>query len=98
MVYKKAHLNLIRYALDKGCSLSVDSEGDVLLQASTSFNEIKEAVECVDESHLYIFDGKCNRIGVAFVVLGNADDELVCDHSDNDFMNTWFNLFDETAA
>lgn len=93
---RKAHLNLIKYALDKGCSITVDygAYGDEdACTKSTDYKEIKDHAEACDESYLHIYDADGNRKGWAWVIFGNEDDELVSDYSVTNFMETWWNNF-----
>ena len=93
---RKAHLNLIKYALDKGCSITVDygsyGDGDACTK-STDYKEIKDHAEACDESYLHIYDADGNKKGWAWVIFGNEDDELVSDYSVTKFMDTWWNSF-----
>lgn len=93
---RKAHLNLIKYALDKGCSITVDygAYGDEdACTKSTDYKEIKEHAEACDESYLHIYDAEGNKKGWAWVIFGNEDDELVSDYSVTNFMETWWSNF-----
>lgn len=90
--YKPAHLHLIRHVLDLGCSVEV-FDGEEMFEKSTSFKAIKTASEDAEESHLYIYDSEGNKVGYAFVVLGNEPEELVSDYSDNEFMNNWYKKY-----
>ena len=93
---RKAHLNLIKYALDKGHSITVEyGDGDDEVTKSTDYKEIKEASEACDESYIHIYDADGNRKGWAWVIFGNEDNELVSDYSVTKFMDTWWNQFQE---
>ena len=94
-VYKQAHLNLIKYVLDLGYSVEV-FDGDEMFEKSTSFKAIKAASEDAEESHLYIYDSEDNKVGYAYVVLGNEPEELVCDYSDDKVMNDWSDKYKKT--
>ena len=88
---QKAHLNLIRYALDQGCTGSVDGGGDELdLIDGNRYQQIKDDVEAVADPTIIINrDGK--QLGWAFIVLEHGQDptETVCDYSVSNFMETW---------
>jgi len=92
---RKAHLNLAQYALERGCSITVHY-GDIEdgeLAKSTDFNEIKEASEACDESYMLIYNREGKKLGWAWVVFGNEDDELVADYSVSPFMDEWWDTF-----
>ena len=93
--YRKAHLNLISYSLSKGYSITVHygdpSEPECL--KSKDYNEIKEASEACDEAYIVIYDNVRATVGWAYVVFGNDDNELVSDYGVNDFMETWWNNY-----
>jgi len=89
---RKAHLNLIKWALKEGCSINVYCEGDALVEGSTKYTEIKDHTESVDIAELLFFkDGV--RKGWALIVFGNEDDELVSDHTANDWMESWWKQY-----
>lgn len=86
--HKKSHFHLVYHMLELGHSIVVcdDEESH---PSSTSFNEIKQAMESTDESWLTINDSNGNKLGSAFIVNGLDDDELVADCSVNDLLNQW---------
>ena len=93
---RKAHLNLIRYSLDKGHSITVHyGDGDDELTMSRDFALIKDAAEACDESYILIYDHNKKRIGWAWVIFGNEDNELVSDYSATDYMDKWWDQFEE---
>lgn len=100
---RKAHLNLAQYALEKGYSITVhygDYEDDELVK-STDFNEIKEASEACDESYMVIHNREGKKLGWAWVIFGNEDDELISDYSVTPFMEDWneqfVKMYEETS-
>lgn len=95
---QKAHLNLIKYALAKGCTVSVWDGEAWQVKRSTSFQEIKNASESVDESTLRIRDSKGNVVGSAFVVLDCTfePDEYIADYTVTPFMDAWDEQYNAT--
>jgi len=100
---RKAHLNLAQYCLNKGYSITVhygNGEGKEDCDYSTDFKNIKECVEACDEAYMNIYDKDKLRIGWAYIVLGNDDNELVSDYSANKFMDEWADqyqtMYDQT--
>lgn len=92
---RKAHLNLARYCLDKGYSITVDygdGEEDACTK-SKDYAEIKEHVEACDEAYMHIYNTENRRVGWAWVIFGNDDNELVSDYSATKFMDTWSDEF-----
>ena len=93
----KAYKSLIKFALAKGYALHVhDGEERVICKG---YQNAVDVIESVDESTLSIVDreknadGKYVRRGWAKIVLGNDDNELVADYSDNKLVNQWFNNY-----
>jgi hypothetical protein len=66
---QKAHLNLIKYALAQGCTISVWDGEEWQVKRSTSYKDIKDAAESVDESQLRIRDSEDNKVGWALLSL-----------------------------
>lgn len=93
---RKAHLNLIKYSLEKGHSITVHyGDGDDGVTKSTDYEKIKEASEACDESYILIYDHNRKRIGWAWVIFGNEDNELVSDYGVTDYMDKWWDQFQE---
>ena len=46
---QKAHLNLIKYSLSSGCTISVWDGEEWEVRKCASYNAIKEAIEAVEE-------------------------------------------------
>jgi hypothetical protein len=93
----KAYRHLIRTALRHNLLISVDTGGDELdLKRSDNFRLICEAVEAVDEAHMYLSkDGK--RFANVFVIaFGLADDETVVDwQAANDQADEWLSAWND---
>lgn len=87
---EKAHLNLIRYALDNECEVGVWYDDEYDLEPCTDFEKIKENAETCDEIYLRIFH-KEKLISVAFLVFEVDQDpqEIICDYTDNSWMDKW---------
>ena len=88
---QKAHLNLIKYALSQGCTISVWDGEEWQVKRSTSYKDIKDAAESVDESQLRIRDSNDNVVGWALVIPDCTfePDEYVVDHTITPFMSQW---------
>ena len=95
----KAHYQLAKHAIkDMGFRISVDdgdADGEFALKFSTSVKAVMEAVEAVDESHMFFFDKDGAKRGWAFIVLGNDGGDEVSDYGISrdgvDWIDTWFN-------
>ena len=96
----KAYKHLIKYALGKGCTISVFDGEEWQVKGSKKFKEITEAIESVEEAQLRIVDPLTNnRMGWALVSpFGLEDDETVIDASDNWFMNDWSTAYELITA
>lgn len=85
---------LIDALLAKGCMLSVHEGEDWAIQHSTDRAAILEALASTDEDRVIArsTDGT-ERLGSFYLVYGNAPDELIADHTDNEFCNAiWTEL------
>lgn len=96
---QKAHLNLIKYALTQGCTISVWDGEEWQVKRSTSYKAIKDAAESVDESQLRIRDSEDNIVGWALVIPDCTfePDEYVVDYSCTLFMEQWEMQYSATA-
>lgn len=87
----KAYKNLVKYTLAKGYTVSVFDGEEWAVTQSTSYNEIIEAIESVEEAELNIRDIE-NRKRMAWVrvsAFGLEDEETVVDHTVDEFMDAW---------
>ena len=83
----------MKYTLAKGYTVSVFDGEEWAVTQCTSYNEIIEAIESVEEAelHLHIRD-VANTKRVTWVrvsAFGLEDEETVVDHSVNTFMEGW---------
>ena len=92
--FKKAHLNLAQWALNKNCNISVFVDGDIELKKSNNYEKIKEYLECADEVEIIIYSEHDIYKAWALIIPFNDDEESVCDYSANSFMNDWELQFD----
>lgn len=94
---QKAHLNLIKYALSQGCTISVWDGEEWQVKRSTSYKAIKDAAESVDESQLRIRDSNDNVVGWALVIPDCTFEpvEYVADHTITPFMSQWDEQYTE---
>lgn len=93
----KAYRHLVKHALSKGLVVSV-WDGEVWeVQRSSKPKEITDCIESVEEAELKIRDADGKSVGWALVsAYGLNDDEMVIDWSDNEWMNKWFEAYEET--
>jgi len=71
-----------------------DLGGEFQVKNSKSYKAIKDAIESVDDSEIYIRQPNNDHVGWAYVVLyGNDPEETVSDYGDNGFMDTWNNTY-----
>mgnify|MGYP003652686622 CR=1 FL=1 len=74
---------LVEIILDKGYKVSADDGEEMMLFGETSRRVIRSRLGETEENKLFLWkDGK--YAGMIWLVYGNAPDELVCDHTDND--------------
>jgi hypothetical protein len=90
----KAHVELAKYAIKKmGYSISVDDgyhyHCGLFLERSRNVNEVVEACEGVDESHMFFFDADGKKKSWAFIVLGNDGGDEVSDYGIADWIDTF---------
>jgi hypothetical protein len=93
--YKKQHLHLAHYLLDKKCSISTFVDGEIDLEKSTNYEKIKESLECADEVEVVIYNKDNNKIAWVLIIPFNEDDCTVADYSATKFMDDWANQFDK---
>lgn len=94
----KAYLSLIKEALSQGFKIDVYSEEGIEIEESTSYKEVKDMVEALDDLPVLKFwDSDRVYRGFAQINLFVDDDETVMDHSMNhtkdglppEFTDTW---------
>jgi hypothetical protein len=86
---EKAHLNLIKYALAQGCSISVHDGEEWQVKKSKRFHAIKSSVDSVEASTLRIRDMAGVVVAQADVVDCDEPDETLVDWSISPFMTEW---------
>ena len=87
---QKAHLNLIKYALSSGCTISV-WDGELWeVHKCTSYQAIKDAIEPVEEAEINIYKNS-ESIGWARIIFdwNQSPDEIVADYTCTPFMEAW---------
>lgn len=90
---KKAHLHLIKWALDKGYTLDVWGDGEELDYSGTSYKESKEAAEACDTANIILKEnGK--QVAWFYVVNGLEAEELVSDYSANEIGDQWWDDYE----
>jgi chlorite dismutase len=87
----KAYRHLIKYALAKGCTVSVWDGEEWQIKRSTSLKEITEAVESVEEAALRIRSATGETIvqSVTVSAFGLEDDETIIDYTVCPFMDEY---------
>ena len=85
----KEYVHLAQYALDNNCSITVTCGDEIVCKKSKDLKEIRESMECADETHAFIYNQENKRVGWAWVIPYNDDNESVADLTITDFMNNW---------
>lgn len=94
---KQAFIDLVKYSLKAGHSISVWDGEEWSTIKSRKFKEIVDDIKGVEEAQIKIRDIDNNSMGWALISpYGNAPDESVIDHSDNEFLNTWFDQYNNS--
>jgi hypothetical protein len=86
---KNAAKSLMRDALACGYKLRVDYDqfNDVGYPTGTSWVQAYVATTDCDQGYLYLIGANENEW--AFILHGNNDDELICDHVVGGFIDRW---------
>ena len=111
MEYKKAHLNLIQYALNQNCLIDVEcrQDNEYNLKKSNNYDEIKKFLHDYDSDfnlHFYkenIYDNlnfykEIVYKGWAYIIPYNDDEDSVSDYSSNKFLDAWANQFEKLTS
>jgi hypothetical protein len=87
----KAYKHLIKYALAKGCTVSVWDGEEWQVKRSTSFKAINEAIESVEEAALRIRSAEGDVVvnSVTVSAFGLEDDETIMDYTVCPFMDAY---------
>jgi len=86
----KAYVNLVKYALHNGCSISVWDGEEWQVIHSSHYHEIVRAIASVEESVLRIYDRNGLKVATATVIpYGVEPDETVSDWVISEFMTQW---------
>lgn len=97
MEYKKAHLNLIQYALNQNCLIDVDCRQDnqYNLKKSNNYDEIKKFLHDYDSDfNLYFYKNDVYK-GWAYIIPYNDDEDSVSDYASSKFLNAWATQFEK---
>lgn len=79
---KTAYIELVKFALTKGMTVSVFDGEEWQVRRSSKIKEIKEAVESVEEAELRIRDANGNLTGWALVAaFGLEPEETIIDNT-----------------
>ena len=97
MEYKQGHINLIKWALDKGYSIKIQNihENNDLETTNDLSNILKFLYNNqLEEFNLFIVDTETNKNkGWAWIIPSNEDEDIVVDYTANKFMDEWENQF-----
>ena len=89
--------HLIEYCTAQGCVISVWDGEEWLLSRSTVTSDIIEACHCVDSDVLLFINFNGKNIAKANVCMSGLEpDERVFDYVVSEFMDTWFNVWNES--
>lgn len=97
----KAHHHLVRYCLDRSHLISVWDGEEWQLIKSFNYREIVAAIESVEEAVINVWthkdkSGKRHRVAWAAIVpYGVSDDETVYNNEANEFMEDWWDTYDQ---
>lgn len=92
----KAYRHLVKFALNKGCTISVWDGEEWQVKRSTDFHEIIDAIESVEEAELVIRNKNCDITWARVSAYGLEDDETVVDYYVNDFTKEWEKSYTQT--
>jgi len=94
---QKAYKNLVDYALAQGLVVSVYDGEEWAVRQSRDAKTICEAIESVDEASINIIrndDPFAGAIAWAYIsAYGVGPDETVIDHTDNEWMEEWWQQY-----
>jgi hypothetical protein len=90
----KAHIHLVKYFLAKGFVVSVFDGECWDTKQSSSYREIVESIDSVEECYLRIRENKGDKSFSWVGIVHDADfDETVYDYSANAIMTAWENEY-----
>lgn len=100
---KQAHIHLVKYSLAHGMVISVYDGEEWAVKRSSSYKDIMDAINSVEESQLRIRDpkkegshgGMCDVIGWALIIPELEPDETVVDYTTTEFMLKWDLVYEE---
>lgn len=91
----KAYRHLVKHALAANNTVSVFDGEEWACKKCNGFNQIIADIESVEMAQLIIRDAAGEKLGWALIVMDTGDNEHVADHSDNDYMNTWYSIYNQ---
>jgi hypothetical protein len=92
-----AHLHLIKYSLARSLTISVWDGEEWQVKNSTSYKDIKDAIDSVEESQLRIKENGV-IVGWALIIDQGTPDETVCDSSITPLMRDWNDAYNVISA
>tara|TARA_R110000824_G_scaffold67121_1_gene173822 strand:+ start:261 stop:569 length:309 start_codon:yes stop_codon:yes gene_type:complete len=101
---QKAHLHLIKWAIDRGYSIAVYGEGE-FDGIHHTYKEIKDNVEACDMGEMILLTPSVKQAGkwqklASFAYMfeyEQAPDEIIYDHVVNDISESWSAEYNATA-
>jgi hypothetical protein len=91
----KEYKHLVKHVLAAGGTVSVFDGEEWASKKSADYKQIIADIESVEESQLILRDAAGNKLGWALIIPCLADDETVADYSVNEFMDAWFNTYNQ---
>lgn len=76
---------LVKAALARELSVSVNDGEETTVRRSRKYSEIVDALATTGEDYIVVYAPTGDRVGSFYLVYGNDDDgsELIADHTDN---------------
>jgi len=95
----KAYKHLVKFSLNRSCTVSVWDGEEWQVKRSCSFKAIIAAIESVEEAELIIRDNQGEKMGwVRVSAFGLGDAETVVDNTITEFMNSWDAAYKPTIS
>lgn len=88
----RAARKLVKAALARELSVSVNDGEETTVRRSRKYSEIIDALATTGEDYLILYAPTGDRVGTFYLIYGNDDDgsELIADHTDNIVCNSMY--------